>query len=151
MNSELYSPLKWGAQSDGTPLSWWRKCLVIWAFQSCPKVLRLFLVFLICTHWESPFLVGATEKRELETARGESDSEVASLVTRLSSETTGTLSWEVPRDSLLTRQALPMEKIILTWLLRQLGYPNECITPSLGKCLETHCWEEDSQEIQGWL
>ena len=96
------------------------------------------------------FSIEATEKRELETARGESDSEVVSLVTRLSSETTGTLSWEVPRDSLLTRQALPVEKIILTWLLQQLGYPNECITPSLGKCLETHCYEEDSHEIQGW-
>lgn len=108
------------------------------------------MVSLTCTqHWESPFLVGATKKRELETACGENDSEVASLVTRLSFETADTLSWEVPRDSLLTRQAPPMEKIILKWLFQQLGYPNECT--------HTFSWEVPrdlllmkTAEIQGW-
>lgn len=80
----------------------------------------------MCTHWESPFLVRAMERKELATAYGERDSEVSSSVTRLSGETTDTIPWEVPRDSLLTRQALPVEKIILKWLHQQLGYPNEC-------------------------
>lgn len=64
-------------------------------------------------------------------------------------ETADTLSWEVPRDSLLTRQAPPMEKIILKWLFQQLGYPNECT--------HTFSWEVPrdlllmkTAEIQGW-
>lgn len=71
-------------------------------------------------------LVVATERKELATACGEKDSEMASSVTRLSGKTTDTIPWEVPRDSLLTRQALPVEKIILKWIHQQLGYPNEC-------------------------